>query len=217
MYIPEAFREARTAWLHRLMRERPLGLLVTQDDAGLQANPIPFLLDAQAGPLGVLRGHVARTNPVWREARRDTPSLVVFQGPQAYVSPNWYPSKAESGGKVVPTWNYVVVQARGRLVVRDEAPWLRDLVTRLTAQHEAAQPQPWAPTDAPPAYLDAMLSAIVGIEIAIDSLDGKWKMSQNQPAANRAGAAQGLNAQGGDEAREVAQWVGGAATRWPLG
>src|ERR1700704_2452751 len=141
MYLPAHFEETRADVLHRLLREHPLGLRVRQGDSGLDANAIPFLLDPERGPHGTLRGHVARANPVWREARADVASLVVFQGPQAYVSPAWYASKAETG-KVVPTWNYVMVQARGKLVVRDDPVWLRGLVGELTTRHEAARPAP---------------------------------------------------------------------------
>ncbi len=211
MYTPTHFNEDRRELLHRLVREHPLGLLVTlgAHDA-LDANPIPFLLDVEANETrdspGVLRGHVARANPLWHEARTDVDTLVVFQGPQAYVSPNWYPSKTQNH-KAVPTWNYITVQARGRLVVRDDAQWLRTLVTRLSERHEATQPQPWSVSDAPPDYIDAMLRAIVGIEIPLSSLRGKWKMSQNQPAANRDGVIDGLQRQHGEMAQAVADWV----------
>jgi len=195
MYNPTHFQETRTEPLHALVRDCPLGLLVTQSDGGgLEANSIPFLLDVDPDGRTVLRAHVARANPVWREARQDVDSLVVFQGPQAYVSPNWYPSKAEHG-KAVPTWDYIVVQARGRLAVHDDAAWLRRLVDRLTHRHEASRPQPWALGDAPADYQQAMLRGIVGIEIPVDSLEGKWKVSQNRSAADRAGVAQGLREQ----------------------
>jgi transcriptional regulator len=172
-------------------------LLVTQDDGGLlQANTVPFLLDADpAGGPGILRAHVARANPVWRESRGDAESLVVFQGPQAYVSPSLYPSKAEHG-KVVPTWNYVMVQARGPLRVIDDSAWVQALVTRLTERHESPRAEPWAVTDAPDDYIATMLRAIVGIEIVLSSLTGKWKVSQNRSAADRAGVARGLQDSG---------------------
>lgn len=206
MYTPAHFDEARPELLHQLVRDHPLGLLVTLGAQGLDANSVPFLLDAEAGCPGVLRAHVARANPVWREARTDVETLVVFQGPQAYVSPNWYPSKAENG-KAVPTWNYITVQARGKLVVRDDAVWLRELVTRLTERHEATQPRPWALGDAPPDYIEAMLRAIVGIEIPLSSLRGKWKMSQNHPLANRDGLMRGLREKGDEQSLAVAAWV----------
>jgi len=196
MYLPSHFEESRAEVLHALIRSQPLGLLVTQSDAGLQANTVPFLLDPDpAGGPGILRAHVARANPLWRETRADAEALVVFQGPQAYVSPGWYPSKAEHG-KVVPTWNYVMVQARGTLRAIDDAGWVRAFVTRLTAHHEAAQARPWAVTDAPADFIETMTRAIVGIEITLSALTGKWKVSQNRSAADRAGVASGLRAAG---------------------
>ena len=196
MYLPKHFEETRSEALHELIRAHPLGMLVTLNGAGLQANSVPFILDADpAGGPGILRAHVARANPLWRETRGDVEALVVFQGPQAYISPNWYASKAEHG-KVVPTWNYVMVQARGTLRAVDDADWLRAFVTRLTTKHEAVQAQPWAVTDAPADYIDTMLRAIVGIEIPLTALTGKWKVSQNRPAADRAGVVAGLTAVG---------------------
>jgi len=196
MYAPRHFEETRPEVLHELVRTHPLGMLITQDaDAILSANPVPFLLEHDDAGRAVLRAHVARANPVWQAARRDVDSLVVFQGPQAYVSPGWYATKAEHG-KVVPTWNYVMVQARGRLQVHEDAPWLLSLVTRLTQRHEAALPRPWAVADAPADFIDGMLRAIVGIEIPLDALVGKWKVSQNRSTADRAGVAAGLHEQG---------------------
>jgi len=200
MYLPKHFEESRAEVLHELIRTHPLGLLVTLADAGLQANPVPFMLDADpAGGPGVLRAHVARANPLWRETRSDVEVLVVFQGPQAYVSPSWYPSKAEHG-KVVPTWNYVMVQARGTLRAIDDPAWVRAFVTRLTTRHEAVQAKPWAVADAPPDYIEATARAIVGLEITLSALVGKWKVSQNRSAADRAGVASGLRAAGLEEA-----------------
>lgn len=216
MYTPSHFDETRPGLLHQLVHDHPLGLLITQGAQGLDANPIPFLLYTEPGRPGVLRAHVARANPVWREARTDVETLVVFQGPQAYVSPNWYATKAETG-KAVPTWNYITVQARGKLVVHDDAAWVRELVTRLTQRHEATQTKPWAIIDAPADYIEAMLRAIVGIEIPLDSLRGKWKMSQNHPAINREGVSRGLRAQGTEQTQAVAAWVDqAAATRQPV-
>ena len=208
MYTPSHFDETRPEPLQQLLHDHPLGLLITHGANGLDANPLPFLYDAQPGGAGVLTAHVARANPVWKDAA-DSEVLVVFQGPQAYISPSWYPSKAENG-KAVPTWNYIVVQARGRLVVRDDVEWLRRLVTRLTLRHESTQAVPWQVSDAPADYLDAMLRGIVGLEIPLTSLRGKWKMSQNHPAANREGVARGLRTQGA-AAGAVADWVEKAA------
>jgi transcriptional regulator len=212
MYTPAHFDETRPELLHQLVRDHPLGLLITQGENGLDANPIPFLLDTEDGRPGVLRAHVARANPVWREARADVETLVVFQGPQTYITPNWYPVKAETG-KVVPTWNYITVQARGKLVVRDDAAWVHQLVTRLTQRHEATQPKPWAVSDAPGDYIESMLRAIVGIEIPLDSLRGKWKMSQNRPLSDREGMSRGLREQGDDQSLAVAGWVDRAAAK----
>ena len=207
MYLPKHFAEERPEVLHRLIQEHPLGLLVTLSDAGLQANPVPFFLDPDpAGGPGILRAHVARANPLWRETRADVETLVVFQGAQAYVSPSWYPAKAEHG-KVVPTWNYVTVQGRGTLRAIDDAAWLRTFVARLTQHHEAALPKPWAVTDAPADYIDSMLRAIVGIEIVLSSLTGKWKVSQNRAVADRSGVVRGLQERDAAGAASMADWV----------
>jgi transcriptional regulator len=193
MYLPAHFAESRPQVLRDFIAAQPLGLLVTQNRAGgIDANSVPFFLDAGDGATpGVLRAHVARANPLWKEARDDVDALVVFQGPHGYVSPAWYPSKAEHG-KVVPTWNYVMVQARGRLRAVDDKSWLRAFVTRLTDHHEGGRTAPWAVTDAPADFIEATLGAIVGIEIPLSSLVGKWKVSQNRSAADRAGVAAGL-------------------------
>jgi transcriptional regulator len=193
MYLPPHFAESRPEVLREFIAAHPLGLLVTQNrDGGIDANSMPFFLDGgDAGSPGVLRAHVARANAVWKSARDDVDALVVFQGPQGYVSPGWYPSKAEHG-KVVPTWNYVMVQARGRLRAIDDKAWLRAFVTRLTDHHEGRRPAPWAVTDAPADFIDATLGAIIGIEIGLSSLVGKWKVSQNRAAADRAGVVDGL-------------------------
>jgi len=206
MYLPTHFEETRAEVLHAALRAHPLGLLITQGDGGLAANPIPFMLDVAEDGSRVLRGHVARANPLWREARGDVDSLVVFQGPQGYVSPGWYASKAETG-KVVPTWNYVMVQARGPLRVKDDAAWLHALVTRLTERHEAPQAAPWAVSDAPSDYITTMLRAIVGIEIPLSSLTGKWKVSQNRNAADREGVARGLSDLGTADTTAMAKLV----------
>src|SRR3974390_1803405 len=149
MYLPKHFEETRIEVLHELIRARPLGALVALTASGLEANHIPFEIDPQPQPYGTLRGHVARANPIWREHSRDVEALVIFQGAGAYISPAWYPSKPESG-KVVPTWNYVVVHARGALQAIDDKAWLRAFVGRLTSRHEASFPEPWKITDAPP-------------------------------------------------------------------
>lgn len=194
MYRPPAFAEDRLDVLHDLIRAHPLGLLVTGGAGGLLANAIPFTL-VEEGPRGTLRAHLARANPQVG-ALRAGEALVVFQGPQAYVSPSFYPSKQEHG-RVVPTWNYVVVQARGRAVVTDDAGWLRDQIGALTAAHEGPRATPWGVDDAPAPFVAAQMRAIVGVEIAVERIEGKWKASQNRPGPDRAGVAQGLRAEGG--------------------
>jgi transcriptional regulator len=207
MYLPAHFEETRLDVLHAFVTAHPFGLLVTEGADGPVANGVPFVLDpGGAGGLGTLRAHVARSNPVWRDAAPGNRSLVVFQGPQAYVSPGWYPSKAEHG-KVVPTWNYILVQARGTLRAVDDAAWLRAFVTRLTERHEASRAQPWAVADAPGDFVEATLRAIVGIEIELTALTGKWKVSQNRSAADRDGTVRGLEALGDDNARRLAAQV----------
>jgi transcriptional regulator len=194
MYLPAHFEETRIEVLHALMREHPLATLVTHDGGELAANHLPLQLVADNAPRGVLHGHLARANPLWQSSA-DADVLAIFHGPQAYVTPSWYPTKREHG-KAVPTWNYAVVHARGRMRVIDDAAWLRRQVAALVERHEAGFAQPWTLTEAPPDYIDKMLAVIVGIEIVITELTGKWKISQNQPVANRAGVVAGLREQG---------------------
>jgi transcriptional regulator len=207
MYQVGAFREERIDVMHALMRSHRLATLVTVHDGVPEANHLPLLIDPEPSPNGTLHGHVARANPLWRQADGQE-VLVIFQGPQAYVTPSWYPSKRETG-QVVPTWNYAVVHAYGPLIVRDDREWLRALVTRLTDQQEAGLPQPWRVADAPADYLERMLGAIVGIEIPLARLSGKWKVSQNRTAADRAGVAEGLGSQGDAQAQAMADLVAG--------
>ena len=201
MYLPKHFEETRVEVMHALMAAHPLGLLVSNGADGLQANSIPFMVDPNPAPNGTLIAHVARANPLWREAA-GTPVLVVFQGPQAYVSPSGYASKAEHG-KVVPTWNYVMVQARGTLRASEDARELHGIVSRLTDTHEAGRAAPWAVGDAPADYIEKMLGAIVAIEIPIATLVGKWKVSQNRSAADREGVAREFEASNVAMARQV--------------
>jgi transcriptional regulator len=189
MYLPKHFEQHDPAALQALMREHPLAALVSSGPDGLTADHIPLEYDAAAN---TLRGHVARANPLWRQADGQ-PVLAIFRGPQAYVSPSLYPSKAATH-KVVPTWNYAVVHAHGTLRALDDAPWLHTLVSRLTGHHESPRAQPWAVSDAPDDYVQQMLRAIVGIEIPLTRLVGKWKVSQNRSAEDRAGVADGLGA-----------------------
>jgi transcriptional regulator len=190
VYLPKHFEQSDRAALIALMRERPLATLVVASDDGVpSADLIPLEFHADEGAQGTLRGHVARANPLWRRASAQ--ALAVFTGPEAYISPGWYATKREHG-KVVPTWNYTMVQASGVLRAVDDAPWLRALVGRLTDHHEAAQPAPWQVSDAPDDFVQQLLRAIVGIEIELTSLTGKWKTSQNRSAADREGVARGL-------------------------
>lgn len=205
MYLPAHFEESRSEVLHALLRAQPFATLVTQGADGVTADHLPLHLEPGVGPCGALQGHVARANPLWQQAA-DSEVLAIFHGPQAYVTPSWYPGKREHG-KAVPTWNYVVAHARGRLRVIDDAAWLRRQVEALVARHEAGFAEPWQIADAPPDYIDRMLTAIVGIEIVITSLVGKWKISQNQPAANRAGVVAGLRERGTADALAMAELV----------
>ncbi len=184
MYLPKHFAEDNVAEMHALMRAHPLATLISQGPDGLNANHIPLLL-ADAEPYGTLQGHVARANLLWKAGNVAGEVLVVFQGDQSYISPSGYATKAEHG-KVVPTWNYAAVHAYGELKVIEDPAWIFGQISALTATNEAALPQPWAATDAPADYIEKMLGAIVGIEITINRLLGKWKVSQNQPAANQA-------------------------------
>lgn len=206
MYIPTHFEEPSVEAMHALIRAQPLATLVAMTSGGLDANHIPLHLVAGPPPFGTLRGHVARANPVWRDLARDVEALAIFHGPDAYVTPSWYPTKKEHG-RAVPTWNYAAVHACGTLRVIDDAAWLRAQLEELTAQHEAAFAEPWSVRDAPPDYLDKMIGAIVGIEIVIAKLSGKWKMSQNQPAQNRAGVIQGLRERAEPDAMEIAALI----------
>lgn len=195
MYIPPQFAEPRVEVLHRIVRENPLGLLVTHTAAGLGADHLPFLLDADMDCGGVLTAHVARANPVWQTVGDGDQVLVVFQGVQGYVSPNWYPGKHETH-RYVPTWNYEVVHAHGTFHVRDEEKFVRGVLGRLTRLHEAGQAQPWKMGDAPPDYLAGQLRHIVGIEIRLTHLEGKRKLSQHHRPQDREGAVRGLEASG---------------------
>lgn len=198
MYVPAHFEESSPEALHALIAEHPFGTLVTSGPHGLDANHIPFDLAPGEGALGVLRAHVARANPVWQEIADGGEVLVMFGGGDAYISPNWYPSKHEFH-KQVPTWNYRVVHAHGRIAIRDDERYVRGVVARLTRTHEASQPKPWKMTDSAPDYIDAMLKAIVGIEIEITRLIGKFKLSQNRAVPDIEGAGAALERQGDSE------------------
>jgi transcriptional regulator len=206
LYLPAYFEEKRADVLHGLMRARPLATLVAVCDSGIVANHIPVETLSEPAPYGLIRGHVARANPLWRTHRADSEALAIFQGPQAYISPSFYPSKKQTG-EVVPTWDYAVVHAHGTLRFIQDTEWLRALVTRLTNAHEASRQAPWKIDDAPPPYIEKMLSMIVGFEFSVASLLGKWKLSQNHPAANRRGVVEGLRAAAGEQPAEVADML----------
>ena len=191
MYLPSHFEETRAEVLRQLIRNHPLGTLVTFGADGLNANHVPFEFDPDPAPLGTLRAHVARANPVWREFSKEVEPLVIFQGPQSYITPSWYQTKKETG-KVVPTFNYIVVHAYGAMRVIEDAGWLRKFVGGLTDRFESARAQPWAIGDAPEDFIAMQLRAIVGIEIAVTRLIGKWKASQNRPTADQKGVVAGL-------------------------
>jgi transcriptional regulator len=195
MYQPAHFREDRLEVQHALIRSHPLGLLVTAGPAGLMANPIPFLIYPDGSEFGTLRAHVARGNPQWRELAAVEDCLVVFQGPHSYVSPSWYATKQETG-KVVPTWNYVTVHAWGAPRVIEDAIWLRRQLDDLTGSQENHRAPPWAVGDAPEPFIASQMKGIVGVEIPVSRIEGKWKVSQNRAQADRAGVEAGLAGEG---------------------
>lgn len=206
MYLPPHFEETRLDVLHDVIRAHPLGTLITVADGRPVADEIPFLIDPTAGPQGHLHAHLARANPVCRDNSDGRKVLVLFRGPQAYVSPAWYPGKAEHG-RVVPTWNYVSVQVSGTLRLIDDEAWIRAQVDQLTTQQEAGRSAPWRVDDAPEDFIAQQLRAIVGVEIVIESLTGKWKTSQNRSAADRLGVAAGLAAEDDPQAQRMARLV----------
>ncbi len=206
MYLPTSFRQDDLTALHRQILDCRLATVVSQGPSGLAASHLPLLLEPAEGRFGTLYGHFARANPQWRDLAEGAEALVIFQGPEAYVSPSWYPAKAEHG-KVVPTWNYVAVHAQGRAELFEDAERLLQLVSRLSAQHEAGRAQPWAVSDAPRDYIDGMLRAIVGFALPIERLDGKWKLGQNRSAADQAGVRAGLAASLDPRDRELAAQI----------
>mgnify|MGYP001024501225 FL=1 len=206
MYQPPAFRETDVATQQAFIAAHPLGLLISGGAAGLLANPIPFMLYPGEGRFGTLRAHLSRANAQWQALAEAPGALVVFQGAEHYITPSWYPQKAVDG-KVVPTWNYAVVQARGTARVVEDAGWLLANVAALTDRHEGGRPQPWAVSDAPDAFIAGQLKGIVGIEIEISGLEGKFKASQNRAEADRAGVAAGLAAEASPEAAAMRELV----------
>jgi len=195
MYLPPLFREDRIDEQHELIRRFPLGLLISAGPGGLMANPIPFLIDPDASERGTLQAHFARANPQWRELAAVAECLVIFQGPAAYVTPSWYATKRETG-KVVPTWNYATVHAWGSPRIIDDVDWLRGQIERLTQSQEDQRQVPWQVSDAPEPFVAGQLKGIIGLEIPIARSEGKWKMSQNRPAADRLGVIAGFREQG---------------------
>lgn len=197
MYLPEHFAELRPEQLHALIAANPLGALITAGAGGLDANHLPFELDPSVGTHGRLTAHVARANPLWNEVAEGDDVLVIFRAAEGYVSPNWYPSKHEAH-RQVPTWNYQVVHAHGRIRVMDDERFVRAVVGRLTRTHEGrlSQERPWKMSDAEKDYLGQMLKAIVGIEVDITRLQGKWKLSQNREERDRLGVIDALRARG---------------------
>ncbi|MGM3278221.1 FMN-binding negative transcriptional regulator [Ralstonia sp. 24A2] len=195
MYVPAHFEESCTEALHDLIAQNPFGSLVTHGKNGLDANHIPFLLLPEVGKLGTLHAHVARANPVWQDVANGDEVMVIFRAGDAYISPTWYPSKQEHH-KHVPTWNYRVVHAHGRITIRDDERFVRGVVARLTRTHEASQPVPWKMSDAPAGFVDELLKMIVGIEIEITQLEGKLKLGQNRELRDALGAGEALKASG---------------------
>ena len=205
MYEPPLHRVEDLAQLHALIKERVFGLLISNGVEGLVANSVPFVLDPSASRLGTLKVHIARANPQWRDLQEKPNALVVFQGHDHYITPSWYETKRETG-KVVPTWNYTMVQAKGRAKVMDDA-WLARQIEELTQTLESRRDRPWAVGDAPADFIAMQRRAIVGIEIEIVDIRGKWKTSQNRSAADREGVVSGLEALGDEEALAMADIV----------
>ena len=206
MYVQKHFQQTDTDTLFDVIRDYPLATLITVTDQGLEANHIPFCLNQTDGK-NRLQGHLAKGNPLWKNLPGGSEVLVVFQGPHAYISPSHYPTKQETG-MVVPTWNYIAVHVRGTLQYRHDPEWCQTLVENLTNQQEARQDSPWAVSDAPQTYIDKMLAAVVGIEIEITDITGKWKVSQNQPERNQLGVAEGLSRDTNTEVQKMAAVVG---------
>jgi transcriptional regulator len=205
MYTPSHFEQLEVSALHALIYSRPLAALVAMTPEGIDVEHVPLLLSDSGGTNRVLKGHVARANPVWQKVGAGSEVLAIFQGPDHYVSPNWYPSKREHG-KVVPTWNYVVVHARGTIAWNHDPVWLRQLVEAFTQAFEPSD-DPWKVSDAPEEFVARMLTAIVGFEIRISELTGKWKLSQNRSAADRQGVVAALKRQPGLATTEILNWM----------
>jgi transcriptional regulator len=206
MYLPKKFEETRTEVLHGLVRQHPFGTLVVMTSDGLSVDHLPFLIDETVGDLGMLRGHVARVNPLVDATLAAVDAVAIFRGPDRYITPSWYATKRETG-KVVPTWNYVVVHAYGRLKLVDDEQWLWQHVNQLTDLHEEARNHPWKVSDAPEEFLAKLIGTIVGFEIPIARLSGKWKLGQNRPDADRLGMVEGLRQENDDSADALATLI----------
>ena len=206
MYVPRHFAETRVDVLHDLIRRHPLGTLVVAGPQGLEASHVPFEIGPEPAPFGTLRCHVARANPIWQQLAADRQVLIVFQGEQGYVSPSWYVAKQENG-KVVPTWNYAAVHAYGIATAVHDAAWLRRMVEDLTNRHEQGRADPWQVSDAPADYVEKLLGAIVGVEIPVTQMLGKWKVSQNRSVADRQGVISGLEREGTPGQADVAALI----------
>lgn len=206
MFVREMHQEKRLDVLHSLIRSYPLGTWVSTSDAELNVNHIPFAIDPLDGEFGTLLGHVARANPQWKSAREKIPDVIVFRGPQSYITPSWYPSKAEHG-KVVPTWNYSVVAAHGHPEFIDDRMFLTEHLNRLTKEHEASRKSPWAMKDAPETFTEKLVSGVIGVRFPIQRLEGKWKTNQSSSDADKAGVIAGLLERGDDDAVAMASLV----------
>jgi transcriptional regulator len=206
MYIPEKFRQTDSAAMQQLISEQPLASLIVATEAGMEASHIPLYWVTVDAETAVLRGHVAKANKIWQLCATATDVLVIFSGPQVYISPNYYATK-QIDAKVVPTWNYLSVHLHGQLVARHEADWKREMLNRLTNQQEASQAIPWQMTDAPADYLDKQLQGIVGLELTVSSMVGKWKVSQNQPIENKLSVVEHLQKQDQDNSAAMADRV----------
>jgi transcriptional regulator len=206
MYVPKAFEENRIDVMHRLIRENPLATLVVQTAGGMEANHIPLHINMDGSEFGTLVGHIARSNPLWKIFSAEAQVLVIFQGANTYISPSWYATKKENG-KVAPTWNYAVVHASGFMRAIEDPVWIRDLLNTLTDEHEAQFTQPWSVSDAPADYVEKLIDAVVGIEISISTMIGKWKVSQNQPENNRQSVIDNLKSSSNPQDQHMAALI----------
>ncbi|MFT6916745.1 MAG: transcriptional regulator [Motiliproteus sp.] len=205
MHIPKKFQQDDSAKLEGLIRDYPFATLVTYSKQGVEANHLPVIL-TEIGDKKVLQAHIAKANPLWKTVDDKSNVLVIFKGPDCYISPNNYPTKTETG-RAVPTWNYVAVHVRGRMSYIQDPGVIKNMIDDLTTRHEAEQDAPWSTSDAPNGYIEKMLTAIVGLEIEISSITGMWKLSQNQPDTNISGVIAGLGSEGNHQQKAVAELV----------